>query len=300
MPDDRFVAEPPVASGPPESADSAMKFCRDFAALLDDRGVSLRAAAARSGWGKSTISAARKGPALPNVDLVADVLAAIGEDEQTCGQWRIRHERLRGGAKLSLSAQPGPSAATVDVGAPDHVVDPGNDEADQPVADPADDGQPARTPTPSSRWSRRRRVIAVASAVVVGVATWLLTRSLSPTPSERTIVVQNKVAFGPSDLEEDRSPSYLASRPVARCANVPGCKLPGTDLASGDTVKAVCQLQGALMTNANVQSPGVKNNPNVAASALWYGIRWPDGRRGYLSEVYVASTYRGGLGLPPC
>lgn len=47
-------------------------------------------------------------------------------------------------------------------------------------------------------------------------------------------------------------------------------------------------------------SVGVEDNPNVAASALWYGVQWADGRRGYLSEDYVTPMYRGGLGLPEC
>jgi len=135
--------------------------------------------------------------------------------------------------------------------------------------------------------------------VIIG-GVWLLVPRSTAIAEGRTIVVQNKVAFGPSSLVEDRSPSYLASRPVARCANLPGCKLDGTDVGTGDTLQAVCQLQGELLTNADVKSPGVKTNPNVAGSALWYGIVWRDRRRGYISEVYVGPTYRGGLGLPAC
>lgn len=161
------------------------------------------------------------------------------------------------------------------------------------------------------RSSGRKRWMLIAAvlvlAVAIGAGAWTLTSRSATVPEgsetvlgARTIVVQNKVAFGPSSLLEDDSPSYLSSRPVARCANLPGCKLEGTDVESGDVLQVACQLQGELLTNADVSSPGVETNPNVAGSALWYGVIWRDGRRGFISEVYVGPTYRGGLGLPPC
>ena len=63
---------------------------------------------------------------------------------------------------------------------------------------------------------------------------------------------------------------------------------------------AVCQLTGDAMTNADLTSTNIGQNPNVASSALWLGAPAPDGRVGYISEVYLAPAYRGGLGLPPC
>ena len=331
---------PATPPKPSEPADSSARFCADFAALLDARGVSLRAAA-RSGWGKTTIAAARKGPDLPNVDLVVDVLQTIGEPEQVREQWRDRHARLSQapispGPAESLKPgelEPAPASARHDEASddPELPVSEGTPRAvplsseaatEQRSGAPAereggplerddspniDEGGAEPTVRAGSRrwWSRRRGLVAVVVVVVLvaggGLTWWLVARSDQPTPvAGRTIVVQNKVAFGPTDLEEDDSPSYLAARPIERCANVPGCKLSGTDMGSGDTVEAVCQLQGALLTNADVQSTGIKSNPNVAASSLWYGIRWPDGRLGYLSEVYVAPMYRGGLQLPPC
>ncbi len=163
-------------------------------------------------------------------------------------------------------------------------------------------------PEPAVRrnWMAIMGALVLLAAVIVG-GVWLLTsrstavpEGSATVPQGRTIVVQNKVAFGPSSLVEDTSPSYLSSRPVARCANMSGCKVDGTDVMTGDTLQAVCQLQGELLTNADVKSPGVKTNPNVAGSALWYGVVWRDGRRGFISEIYVGPTYRGGLGLPPC
>ncbi|MFV2109246.1 hypothetical protein [Micromonospora sp. LOL_015] len=35
-------------------------------------------------------------------------------------------------------------------------------------------------------------------------------------------------------------------------------------------------------------------------SDLWYEIVLHDGRTGFLSEVYIAPEYRGGMNLPEC
>lgn len=208
-------------------------------------------------------------------------------------------------AEPELVAQPVPADAQTEPGLVESA----------PTPEPTPVPDVKNTPTPTTpkrlRWpTGRRRLLAIVGALLIVTVggVWLLRSAPSapPQPSTtaavsggRTVVVQNEVAFGPSSLAEDRSPAYLSSRPVARCANI-GCKLDGTDVATGDTLQAVCQLQGQLMTNANVASPGIKANPNVAGSALWYSVIWRDGRRGYFSEVYVGPTYRGGLGLPPC
>lgn len=154
----------------------------------------------------------------------------------------------------------------------------------------------------------------IAALIAVVVAGVLVSRSPGTAPADRTVpssspliagrphetvVVQNKVAFGPSTLQEDRTPEYLSSRPVSRCAEH-GCELSGTQMWSGTTVVVDCHIEGELLTNADIASPGIKTNPNAAASALWYEAVWPDGRRGYVSEVYLAPSYRGGMDLPPC
>ncbi len=249
--------------------DTPAQFCADFLAEMQRRGVSFRRAEGLSGWGKSTIAAATRGPGLPNVDLVTDVLAAIGVEPADVEGWRTRHEALRDTA---------------------------------PAAPP----EPGHAPGPpiAPRTSRRRVEIAVFAALVVlvvGLATALVVVLTSPPAVEtRTVVVQNKVAIGEGQLVEDRTPSYLGARPVARCANMPGCKIPGTDVATGATFVAVCRLTGESITNADLTSTSIGQNPNAAVSELWLGARAPDGRVGYISEVYLAPAYRGGLGLPPC
>ncbi|MET8848526.1 helix-turn-helix domain-containing protein [Amycolatopsis sp. NPDC004625] len=263
--------------------DSPARFCSDFAAELRRRRVSVRRAAELTHWGKSTISSACNGHTLPKRDLVEDVLRGVGVGDELEG-WLTRYDQI---------ANPG------DVGS--------QRSPDGPAAETA----------PHRRLSRR--VLGAAVGVVVllagGIWLWLALHS-APNGTDgdhslaesvaalrgqphSTVIVQNMYASGPSGLHEDRSLSYLSSRPVARCANN-GCKLPGTEMSTGAAITAICHIQGELLTNADISSPGIKTNPNASASALWYEIIWPDGRRGYISEVYLAPAYRGGLSLPPC
>jgi len=266
----------------PDPVDSPARFCAALLGEMQRREVSFRRAEGLSGWGKSTIAAATRGPGLPNVDLVTDVLAAIGVPADDVEGWRARHARLR---DPSPAPEPAPSPA------PEPT----------PALAPAVE-EPAR---PAPRRSARRRVeiaaFAALVALVLGLATALVVvLAGGPDHRPRTVVVQNRVAIGGGQLIEDRSPSYLATRPIAYCANVPGCKIPGTEVGSGAVFAAVCQLTGDAMTNADLTSTNIGQNPNVASSALWLGALAPDGRVGYISEVYLAPAYRGGLGLPPC
>ena len=41
-------------------------------------------------------------------------------------------------------------------------------------------------------------------------------------------------------------------------------------------------------------------NPGLFESTRWYGIQLPDGRFGYISEVWIRDADRGGLDLPHC
>ncbi|GAA4784504.1 hypothetical protein GCM10023200_17690 [Actinomycetospora chlora] len=264
----------------PGPVDSPARFCADFLDALQRHGVSFRRAEQLSGWGKSTIAAATRGPGLPNVDLVTDVLAAVGTDADDVDGWRVRHARLRDAGSTGPTA-PEPASTPVPAPAP---------------PDPA----PASPPRRSARRRAEIAAFAVLVVLVAGLATALaVVLAARPAPT-RTVVVQNRVAIGPGGLVEDSTPSYLGTRPVAYCARQPGCKIPGTEVGSGATFVAVCQLSGDAITNADLTSTSIGQNPNAAVSALWLGARAPDGRIGYISEVYLAPPYRGGLGLPPC
>jgi hypothetical protein len=54
------------------------------------------------------------------------------------------------------------------------------------------------------------------------------------------------------------------------------------------------------MVNYNLDAPEVQRNPNRADSTIWYRAVMPTGAAGFISEVYLEATYRGGLRLPEC
>ncbi|MCZ7379736.1 hypothetical protein [Micromonospora sp. WMMC250] len=111
--------------------------------------------------------------------------------------------------------------------------------------------------------------------------------------------MQNKVAIGPTELAEDTTPSYLSTKPVARCAKR-GCMVAGTEVWSGAKLVARCWKRGEAVTNRDLTSAGIDQNPAGVRSDLWYEIVLHDGRAGYLAEVYIAPSQRGGMGLPEC
>jgi hypothetical protein len=111
------------------------------------------------------------------------------------------------------------------------------------------------------------------------------------------VIVQNKVAVGSSALIGDSTPAYLSSRPIPYCSTN-GCEIKGTDMQSGAELPVSCWVRGTQMTNENTHSPGINRNPHGVISSRWYRGSWPNGKHGYLSEVYIEPKYRGGLGLP--
>ncbi|MCE3551298.1 helix-turn-helix transcriptional regulator [Pseudonocardia sp. RS11V-5] len=255
-----------------QGRDTPQRFCADFARELSGRGVSVRDAADRSGWSKSAIGNARTGPRLPRRELVVDVLSAIGLDAPALQDWTLRH------AALSM-------------------IDP---DEPAPVVDPA---LPPATPARSRRSPLLVAGVSVlVGAIVAGLVVYVVVRPGPPAPplavASAVVTVQNKIALGAADLVEDTSPAYLSARPQPYCARE-GCKLDGTDLTSGALLPATCTVHGAEMWNYNLDSPAVAN-PARARSDLWYRLSWPDGRSGYLSEVYLEAGSRGGLGLPAC
>lgn len=113
----------------------------------------------------------------------------------------------------------------------------------------------------------------------------------------RPVSVFNKITSG-LEMKED-TPSYLSSMPASFCKR-DGCALENTDVSTGDELTATCQTLGPRVTNGDNTTPSDDANPALADSRLWYGIRWPDGRFGFLSEVWVHADDQGGLELPLC
>lgn len=117
-------------------------------------------------------------------------------------------------------------------------------------------------------------------------------------PPARTITVYNMVTNGGTQMRED-TPAYLSTVTQNYCKSN-GCALAGTDMNTGAQITAICQAQGARTTNGQDNSSIDDANPGLYQSTLWYGIRWGDGRFGYISEVWINAAHRGGLGLPGC
>jgi hypothetical protein len=119
-----------------------------------------------------------------------------------------------------------------------------------------------------------------------------------PPPVERVVVVYNQVTNGATAMRED-TPAYLSTVTANFCKSN-GCALPGTDMGTGAYITAMCQTTGNRTTNGQDNSAVDDRNPGLYTSTRWYGIRWADGRTGYLSEVWIAPQYRGGMGLRAC
>jgi hypothetical protein len=118
------------------------------------------------------------------------------------------------------------------------------------------------------------------------------------TPATRTIIVDNRVTNGPSQMRED-TPAYLSSVTRNFCKR-DGCALGGTDMGSGAAILAECATLGSRTTNGQDNSAIDDGNPGLFTSTRWYGIRWSDGRFGFISDVWIRHDFRGGLGLRAC
>jgi hypothetical protein len=99
-------------------------------------------------------------------------------------------------------------------------------------------------------------------------------------------------------MRED-NPAYLSVATRNYCKR-DGCALGSTDFGSGAVVTAECTVLGDRTTNGQDNSAVDDGNPGLYQSTRWYGIRWGDGRFGYVSEVWIASQDRGGVGLRNC
>ncbi|NMO90429.1 helix-turn-helix transcriptional regulator [Actinomycetospora sp. TBRC 11914] len=272
-----------------------VEFARDLRALREAAGTPKFATMARrTGRSKTALADAAGGQHLPRWETVEDFVRACDADP---APWHRRWLALRAGDDAAAPAPVPPEEPVV--ATPDPPV-----PAPVPPA-PVNVPGPAAAPTP-----RRRRALLVAAAVVgvlvVGVLGFVLGRVTEPGPpivpqTVEAIVVQNKVALGPDRLVEDRTPAYLSTEALAYCAQPSrNCKVPGTEMGSGAAVVANCWTQGQMMWNWDLSDPTAQSNPDDVRSDLWYRASFPDGRTGYLSEVYVERGDRGGRGLPRC
>ncbi|GAA4855302.1 hypothetical protein GCM10023201_56910 [Actinomycetospora corticicola] len=297
-----------------------MEFARDLRALREQAGgPKFTTMARRTGRSKTALADASAGRHLPRWETVEDYVRACDADPEP---WRARWDGLR----VSLGSPPPPPAEEPDPDAPEPADQRGvpltSDVSRVPpltsgAEEPADDrgvsltSDVSRVP-PLTSGDRgpavgKRLVLVAAVVAVLGIGLgFVLGRVTVPDPpvlpqTVEAIEVQNKVALGADRLVEDRTPAYLSTEALAYCASPSrSCKVPGTEMASGAAIVANCWTTGQMMWNVDLADPDQARNPERAQSDLWYRASFPDGRTGYLSEVYVVRGDRGGRDLPRC
>ena len=275
-----------AAKGPVEAFAAELRKLRDAAGTPSYTDMAKTAHVS-----KTVLSEAAGGSHPPTWSTVKAYLLALGiVDAIEQNEWHERWSSMRA-EHAGRAGEPAPT--------PSVLSSPGRSEK---IGDPSQD----------QRRTRRRLPIVVVGGVVMISAVVLFATlrhgeasTMQPTPSTSArdlvgVVVSNKVAVGADALIEDSTPAYLSTDPVPYCAHR-GCKVPGTEMSSGTVLDVTCVVEGAWMTNYDLDADVVKANPNRYSSSLWYRGTIAGGHvAGYLSEVYLAPEYRGGLGLPVC
>jgi hypothetical protein len=260
----------------------------------------------RSGRSKTALSEAVGGGHLPRWETVSGFVDACGGRPE---DWRALWEEARDAAATTEDT-PRPTSDAPEARAPaESAPEESEPEGIQPAAPEPAAPQPAATAPASAHRVGRRRVragaalvgAALVGAALVGAAVTLGVVVLTGDgePAVPVVVVQNKVAVGPTALLEDATPAYLSTIPAPYC-KARGCGVPGTDMASGAVLAVDCTVSAEDMVNYEADSVLSQDNPHRVQSTLWYRARFPDGRGGFVSEVYVDPASRGGLGLPDC
>lgn len=262
------------------SAGPVQQFASELRAVREKAGSPKYLAMARAtGRSKTALTEAAGGDHLATWETVAAYLTACGRDPAV---WMERWEQVRAQVELSRAPQ-----------SPAPVI------AARPVDEEAE--RPRRFAWPRRRWLVVAGLLAlVTGSALAGAA--LATGSgatRGPAGEAVTVVVQNKVASGPDGFYEDATPEYLSARTEPMCSRN-SCEIPDTKMWSGAILRALCQTQGTVITNANTHSDGITQNPNAWSSTRWYEVEMPTGVTGYIPEAYLTPASRGGLGLPIC
>lgn len=292
--------------------------------LRDEAGMTVGQLKHQIRFSSSTLYSAFGGTQLPTRDVTLAIVRACNGDAEAWHAYWSRMRRFTAGNSAddmdTSLAPPWAARQTQPQGTASHhgrlnavpseagTGAPGRGGTDQTAPGLADPGVETRRLLRLRRRQLRNLLLATSGSALLIVTASILTmlldsdRTIAPSRSHKTlalVVVQNKVAIGPSSLLEDTTPSYLSSRPFPRC-RLQGCEVKGTDMWSGAVLAVTCWVRGTEMTNENTTTTGIIHNRNGVASTLWYRGVWPNGRTGYLSEVYIEAGYRGGLGLPRC
>ncbi len=279
------------------SAGPVQSFATELRALREQAGNPKYLQMARhTGKSRTALAEAAGGDHLPTWETVAAFVTACRGNPAA---WRIRWEQVRDELREAASSAPEEAQAPPAKGETAASGSPELEHADPPAAD-------LRIRLRRALPFAATAVVAATIATVATVGVMVTTNGSLTLPSAQeqvqpmaVITVQNKVALGPSQLIEDSTPAYLSIKAIPYCANN-GCKISGTEVSSGAMLVATCHVGGTEMFNYNLDSSESKQNPHRAASALWYRAVFPDGRAGYISEVYIMPEDRGGKGLPQC
>ncbi|GHD52457.1 hypothetical protein GCM10010335_64990 [Streptomyces galbus] len=285
---------------------------RELAVALRDLrsacGLTYAQMASRCNYSISALQEAASGQRLATLPATLAFVSACGGDTDAWQHYWNQLRRMEAeGTKVAAGALIPPhlaqlepmAAAPLDLTPPDAATE----QAKQTTSSP---------PTPHklrlhARLTRHRHLRWAVPTAVLVVAGGGLTAVLSPhspaphdgAPAFALVVVQNKVAIGPSTLTEDSTPAYLSTKTVSRC-RIRHCMLADTTMTSGAKLVATCWTRGETLTNADITSAGINHNPEAVSSDRWYLAKWKDGRTGYICEVYIAPPYRGGMGLNRC
>ncbi|MEY9838587.1 helix-turn-helix domain-containing protein [Streptacidiphilus sp. EB103A] len=277
-------------------------------------GLTYAQLAQRTTYSISTLQEATAGRRLPTLKVTLALAEACGGTSETWRSYWIQIRRaLDSGNPVAQedivppwvenhSENLGSASAAASTNLVDRVED---SEANEraPVQQEPSECEAVTSDRQKAQWSKKRLRLTVVGGItcfgVVSVVTLLTASSPKHFQSFASVIVQNKVAIGPSELIEDSSPSYLSSETISRCGTR-GCKLQGTEMSSGAKLVVSCWTHGEEMTNADFTSAGISRNKGVASSDLWYRALWSDGRIGYISEVYIVPQNRGTMDLKQC
>lgn len=169
------------------------------------------------------------------------------------------------------------------------------------IARPANGTSVEVTVTSSNLSAPTSVVVQIAPNSAVPTAPSITVPPAEPPPpvTSAVLTVDNRVTNGGS-MREDSTPTRLTTAPRAFCGSR-GCNIAGTERSSGGTYdSAVCQTSGERITNGNDQDPSDDGNPERFESTRYYGVRLSNGVFGYVSEVWIRASDRGGKGLPQC
>lgn len=238
------------------------------------------AMARATGRSRTSLAEAAGGDHLPTWETVEAFVRACGGDPR---EWLPRWEKARD--EVRAPAGP-PHRAPL-------------------IQQAAEASAPASAVSEKRRHPRRAILVGAAGLLLASAVVAYVGHQRRPIEHAATktgpiaIVVQNKVALGSDTLAEDTTPAYLSTTPRPRCAHQ-GCKIAGTEMWSGAVLAVTCFVHGQQMHNYDASDPRHEQNPHSARSTIWYRGVLPDGRTGYIAEIYVEPRFRGGSGLPKC